>query len=156
MWLSVGGYWAMGHHCHSTSFITIIQQCSHPTAIGMALICLLRCLWHKTQSTIVISGSRQIAQSLQRAAVRSSRFHEAKGLGHHPRRLHLLPPTIQTSVRADERVIGLNVWHYDLGPAKGGEYEPGLLGLPSVLRAWQAIGREILSGKQGAIDFGLP
>lgn len=59
-------------------------------------------------------------------------------------------------VRADTRVVGLNVWHYDMGPAKGGEYEPGLLGMPSVLRAYQAIGREILSGKQGAVDFGLP
>ena len=58
--------------------------------------------------------------------------------------------------RADERVVGLNVWHYDLGPAKGGKYEPGLLGLPKVLRAWQSIGRQILSGEQGDVDFGLP
>lgn len=58
--------------------------------------------------------------------------------------------------RADERVVGLNVWHYDLGPARGGKYEPGLLGLPQVLRAWQSVGRQILSGEQGDVDFGLP
>jgi hypothetical protein len=88
-------------------------------------------------------------------------------------------------VRADKRVVGLNVravintpradqrsavtrgglaligcyaqvWHYDKGPAQGEEYEPGLLGLPTVLRAWQGVGRQILSGKQGDVDFGLP
>ena len=39
--------------------------------------------------------------------------------------------------------------HYDLGPASEGKYEPRLLGLPTVLRAWQATSRQILSGKQG-------
>ena len=34
------------------------------------------------------------------------------------------------------------------------EFEPGLAGFPAVLAAYQAIGREIISGEQRDIDFG--
>ena len=34
------------------------------------------------------------------------------------------------------------------------EFEPGLEGMPAVLAAYQAIGKEIISGQQRDIDFG--
>ena len=54
--------------------------------------------------------------------------------------------------RSDSRVVGLNIWHYE-SAAAAGEYEPGLTGLPAVLRAWQAIGKEIRSGAQRDLDW---
>ena len=37
----------------------------------------------------------------------------------------------------------------------GGLFEPGLAGMPAVVAAYKAIGKEIISGNQGDIDFGL-
>ena len=59
---------------------------------------------------------------------------------------------IYSWARSDSRVVGLNVWHYD-SAAAGGEYQPGLAGLPPVLKAWQAIGKEILGGTQRDLDW---
>jgi hypothetical protein len=48
--------------------------------------------------------------------------------------------------RTDERIVGLNPWHYTSGdPAR---FQPGLNGMPAVLEAYQKIGQEIISGKQ--------
>ena len=33
-------------------------------------------------------------------------------------------------------------------------FEPGMAGMPAVLAAYQAIGKEIISGAQRDIDFG--
>ena len=54
--------------------------------------------------------------------------------------------------RADVRVAGLNIWHYN-SAATPGLYEPGLNQLPTVLAAWQHIGREIVSGRQADVPF---
>jgi hypothetical protein len=35
-----------------------------------------------------------------------------------------------------------------------GDFEPGMEDMPAVLAAYQAIGREIISGELRAIDFG--
>lgn len=55
--------------------------------------------------------------------------------------------------RSDPRVVGLNPWHYNVDSAVGGPFEPGLVGMPAVLAAYKAIGKEIVSGRQGDIDF---
>ena len=58
--------------------------------------------------------------------------------------------------RTDERLAGLAPWHYysTAKPGAGVAFQPGLSELPQLLAAWQAIGREIVSGRQGDIDFG--
>lgn len=53
--------------------------------------------------------------------------------------------------RSDPRIVGLNPWHYT--GASGGPFQPGLVNMPAVLAAYKAIGKEIVSGRQGAIDF---
>ena len=60
--------------------------------------------------------------------------------------------------RSDPRIVGLNPWHYNTDTAAGakrpgGPFEPGLAGMPAVLAAYKAIGREIVSGQQRDIDF---
>jgi hypothetical protein len=57
--------------------------------------------------------------------------------------------------RIDERLVGLAPWHY-YSTAKreaGVAFQPGLSELPQLLAAWQAIGREIISGQQRDIEF---
>ena len=48
--------------------------------------------------------------------------------------------------RQDTRLVGLNPWHYT--GTTPGFFEPGLVGLPAVLSAYRAIGKEIVSGRQ--------
>lgn len=57
--------------------------------------------------------------------------------------------------RRDERLVGLAPWHYYSTAKVGGgvPFQPGLSELPGLLAAWQAIGREIISGQQRDIDF---
>ena len=66
--------------------------------------------------------------------------------------------------RSDPMIVGLNPWHFNVdspaGPSGlGGPFEPGLAGMPALLAAYKAIGKEIVSERQGDIDFtqfGLP
>jgi hypothetical protein len=55
--------------------------------------------------------------------------------------------------RSDPRIVGLNPWHYTTRSAGPGPFEPGLSGMPAVFAAYKAIGKEIVSGRQGDIDF---
>ena len=56
--------------------------------------------------------------------------------------------------RSEPRLVGLNPWHFTtMGPPAGGLFEPGMAGMPAVLAAYQAIGEEIISGRQANIDF---
>jgi hypothetical protein len=54
--------------------------------------------------------------------------------------------------RSDPRIVGLNPWHYTQRGSPG-PFEPGLSGMPAVFAAYKAIGKEIVSGRQGDIDF---
>ena len=55
--------------------------------------------------------------------------------------------------RDDQRLVGLNPWHWESGAP--GMFEPGMPKLPKVMAAYKKIGAEILSGRQADIDFGV-
>ena len=54
--------------------------------------------------------------------------------------------------RTDTRVVGIAPWHYY---SATGPFQPGFGKMPVVLRAWQAIGKQILSGSLADVDFGI-
>ena len=49
-------------------------------------------------------------------------------------------------------LVGLNPWHFT-SSWHGGPFQPGMVGMPAVLAAYKAIGKEIVSRRQGEIDF---
>ena len=55
--------------------------------------------------------------------------------------------------RTDPRVVGLNPWHWDTRSATDPMFEPGLEGMPHLLAAYEAIGKEIVGGTLADIDF---
>jgi len=56
--------------------------------------------------------------------------------------------------RADERVVGLNPWHWATSGDQP-QFEPGLSAMPVLRAAYEAVGAEIVSGRLADIDFQL-
>mmetsp|Transcript_39553 Transcript_39553/g.77811 ORF Transcript_39553/g.77811 Transcript_39553/m.77811 type:complete len:120 (-) Transcript_39553:45-404(-) len=54
---------------------------------------------------------------------------------------------------SDHKMVGLAPWHYDGAPMPGERFSPGVRFMPALLKAYQLIGREIVSGKQRHLNL---